>query len=558
MKLIKILLLLFIIMFLLSCDVNDLINIIDRIVDIPAVLSDPEFLFDEVSDPEKLRPGISIRFSMSMDSTSVEAHTSLKRGGYIDVEIAKSWHDNNQVLQLLPESDLARNNSYSISIKKQAMSQQKVGLSEDYSYSFIVNFLAPRVLGSIPSDGTMDHPDYNTVTIIFNKEMDPDSVRKENNDGTHSGAFSLYPSGQKDNPLPGVGSWVGENFIFKTTSYMEVFQSYTIEVSREARDIFGKYMDEPYLAQFQVYGEYKSIRNYPVDTVLGIDLLEIYDGSYNLYAINGNLNEIVTYESNGSFIERWPVAYETSYPWNPAIDIKIDDREEIPSIYLLSKDDHRVLVYDSGGGWYGWFGKGEWHDWEDTLEPGPGQGSDDFAYPEALAFDSTGYLYIADTGNHRIQKLKITGHALEFVDQFGIYGSEPGEFNSPKGLALDEDGNIYIADTGNHRIQKFDSNYNFLFSRGVQGTGKGEFTDPRGIAIEQNQYIYVVDSGNYRIQKFDLSGNYVTQWGQKGNGPGEFETPLFLAVDDLGEIYVSDPGNNRVTAFKVVQGDTNP
>ena len=71
------------------------------------------------------------------------------------------------------------------------------------------------------------------------------------------------------------------------------------------------------------------------------------------------------------------------------------------------------------------------------------------------AVDASGNVYVADTGNHRIQKFSSTG---VFITKWGSFGSENGQFFSPMGIEVDASGDVYIADTGNHRIQKFRSN----------------------------------------------------------------------------------------------------
>ncbi|MCC7106828.1 MAG: hypothetical protein IT307_16975, partial [Chloroflexi bacterium] len=77
----------------------------------------------------------------------------------------------------------------------------------------------------------------------------------------------------------------------------------------------------------------------------------------------------------------------------------------------------------------------------------PGQ----FSHPSDVALDSHGNVYVADLGNHRVQKLSPAGQPLA---QWGGFGAGPGQFSEPRGIALDGQGNLYVADGGNHRIQK--------------------------------------------------------------------------------------------------------
>ncbi|MEA3459633.1 MAG: TIGR03663 family protein, partial [Chloroflexota bacterium] len=179
---------------------------------------------------------------------------------------------------------------------------------------------------------------------------------------------------------------------------------------------------------------------------------------------------------------------------------------------------------------------------------GPGQ----FVDPRGLAVDKEGNIYVADGGNHRIQKFDASGKVLL---QWGSQGNGPGQFQEPWGIAVDEEGSVYVADTWNHRIQKFDSEGRFLTQWGVfgntdgtLGTG-GVFWGPRGIAVDEKGNIYVTDTGNKRVQKFTSEGEFLGQWGGLGSEPGKFDEPVGIAIDEEGCIYVADAWNRRVQKF---------
>ena len=88
--------------------------------------------------------------------------------------------------------------------------------------------------------------------------------------------------------------------------------------------------------------------------------------------------------------------------------------------------------------------------------------------------------------------------AQTFELAFGTFGGGDGRFNEPSGIALDGSGNFYVADTGNHRIQKFSSNGAFILSFGTQGSGDGAFIQPSGIAVDGSGNFYVADEFNRR------------------------------------------------------------
>ena len=170
-----------------------------------------------------------------------------------------------------------------------------------------------------------------------------------------------------------------------------------------------------------------------------------------------------------------------------------------------------------------------------------------FYYPRGVAVDRSGNVYVADTGNNRIQKFSPWGW---FLTKWGSEGSGDGQFENPSGVAVDGSGNVYVADTDNHRIQKFSSDGVFLTKwGGSKGSGDGQFDYPRGIAVDGNGNVYVADTGNHRIQKFNSEGVFLTKWGSYGSEDGQFDYPQGVAVDRSGNVYVADSRNNRIQKF---------
>src|SRR6266571_4521585 len=97
--------------------------------------------------------------------------------------------------------------------------------------------------------------------------------------------------------------------------------------------------------------------------------------------------------------------------------------------------------------------------------------------------------------------------APSYLLQWGTPGSGDGQFNGPAGVAVDASGNVYVADYGNHRVQKFTDTGTFLTQWG------GQFNGPTGVAVDASGNVYVGDTGNggihnNRIQKFTDTGVY--------------------------------------------------
>ena len=171
----------------------------------------------------------------------------------------------------------------------------------------------------------------------------------------------------------------------------------------------------------------------------------------------------------------------------------------------------------------------------------PGQ----FFRPAHLAVDAAGFLYVADTDNHRVQKLTPNG---DFVAAFGAWGSGPGQFLGLSGLAVvaaAPDGSIFVADTVNHRIQHFSSDGDFIGAWGREGRHPGEFRKIRALAVDSQGSVYVADRSNYRVQVIGPNGAFVDaiEVGYVGVGKRAIIGPLAWAS---GSLYAADSFNHVV------------
>ncbi len=169
----------------------------------------------------------------------------------------------------------------------------------------------------------------------------------------------------------------------------------------------------------------------------------------------------------------------------------------------------------------------------------------------AVGPDST--LFVADTWNHTLRKLDATGRVVLSWGEFGQFSpSDAGgqaAFYGPRGLALGPNGWLYVADTGNKRIQVFDTDGQYLFQWGGAGSLAGYLDEPVGIAVAPSGEVYVADTWNQRIQVFDANGHFLRQWAVHTWDSGAVEEKPYLAVDGLGRVYATDPSRGRVLVF---------
>jgi len=186
------------------------------------------------------------------------------------------------------------------------------------------------------------------------------------------------------------------------------------------------------------------------------------------------------------------------------------------------------------------------------------------------AVDSQGNLYIADVGANLIRKVTPDG-TISTVAGTGTYGFSgdggpaiKAELSSPWAVAVDSSGNLYIADSNNNRIRMVTpagiistvaGNGNSGFSGDGGQATKAAIAGPGELAIDAAGNLYIGDEGNYRIRMVSTSGIISTI---AGNGTGGFSgdggpatkasigQAAGIAVDASGNIYLSDDGGNRV------------
>lgn len=188
--------------------------------------------------------------------------------------------------------------------------------------------------------------------------------------------------------------------------------------------------------------------------------------------------------------------------------------------------------------------------------------------PVGVAVDSAGNLYIADTHNNRVRKVSggvITTIAGTGVAGFSGDGGTAGSaaLNLPTAVAIDSNGNIYIADTDNHRIREISGTKITTIAGDGDQTYSGDgglataagLDSPNGVAVDTAFNIYIGDTHNQRVRMVTFSTGIISTLagtGVKGftaDGPAALAAlarPRGLAVDGAGNVYFADSDNNRI------------
>jgi tripartite motif-containing protein 71 len=136
-----------------------------------------------------------------------------------------------------------------------------------------------------------------------------------------------------------------------------------------------------------------------------------------------------------------------------------------------------------------------------------GSGTGDFIKPWDIVFDPTqDRLLVLDTDNSRIVSLNPSTGAWNGVLPI-TKGTGAGQIEDPEGIAVDASGNIWVADTGNNRVEEFTSagafdnqmigSYGCCFS-----APNTEFNAPQGLAFDSAGHLFVADANNNRIQEY--------------------------------------------------------
>jgi len=175
-------------------------------------------------------------------------------------------------------------------------------------------------------------------------------------------------------------------------------------------------------------------------------------------------------------------------------------------------------------------------------------GVDSSDYWTGVAVDSNSNIFISDSGSYFNTNCSIVEASsnTSYLTQFGSTGSGNGQFQNPGGVAVDSNNNVFVADSGNNRIQKFSNSGKYIDQFNYLGNFQsGTLYNPSAIAIDSSNNIFVVDGISHgfindRIVEFDQNGNYLTQFEGFTNN-FYYDTATGVAVDANDNVFVASP-----------------
>lgn len=177
-----------------------------------------------------------------------------------------------------------------------------------------------------------------------------------------------------------------------------------------------------------------------------------------------------------------------------------------------------------------------------------------FNKPSGLGLDLDPFsrelgVYVADSGNHRIQVFSAEGPYRQTI---GGPGPLPTGLNDPVDVAV-QGSLVFVADRGHNRVALFTT----------EGQYVGQWTDladPAAIAVSPTGRIAVIEQQSSQIAIYQADGRRLATWGGFGEGPGKLNRPRGMAFLADGRLAVADSGNERVITLDAAgrQLETSP
>lgn len=317
---------------------------------------------------------------------------------------------------------------------------------------------------------------------------------------------------------------------------------------------------------------YESVPNflkYPPEMNLGEVLAVAVNSSGRIMVLNhpgsasnggplyGNAtSQLLEFDEHGNFLRE---VGQNVYGLGYSHSIRYDRYD---NLWLVDKGAHTAIKFDPAG--YVVMNLGRrpegFDEFEhvEQMEAVPADGY--FGGPADVTWDQDDNIYIADGYiNSRVAKYDEHGN---WIESWGSYGSEPGQFNLLHSIAADRQGNIFVADRSNRRIQVFDTEGKFLrsivlnapFDKAMQpilgnvNPNLPDETQPWALCITrgETQYLWAADQHPGRIYKLGLDGHIVGMLGTSGKQLGQFNWIHGIDCSQEDVLYIADLNNWRV------------
>ena len=197
-----------------------------------------------------------------------------------------------------------------------------------------------------------------------------------------------------------------------------------------------------------------------------------------------------------------------------------------------------------------------------------GTGTEALLDPTGLAFDSSGDLFISNTGKNDILEFTYDAATGTYpstgtvVAGTGVDGSASNELSVPEGIALDSSGDLFVDDSFNERVEEFvynsatgtyASNATEVAGAGGSGSGANQLQDPQDVILDHSGDLFVADTGNNRVMEYGYissTGAYASSGTEiLGSLPNNFNC---IGFNGSGDLFVSYPYSAPLTVDATV------
>jgi sugar lactone lactonase YvrE/fibronectin type 3 domain-containing protein len=161
--------------------------------------------------------------------------------------------------------------------------------------------------------------------------------------------------------------------------------------------------------------------------------------------------------------------------------------------------------------------------------------------PEDFAISTTGIIFVADTGNHRVQVFSGGGVFLK-----EIRSDVSGKLDEPVAVALDPQNGLYVLDKGRSVVSTYSAKGDPLGVIGKLPDGKSIFTKPVSLMATPDE-VFVLDANQAKV--FSHTGQYIRSFADDGSGTGELDGPVAITATGDTTFVISERGNKRLQAF---------
>jgi DNA-binding beta-propeller fold protein YncE len=235
-------------------------------------------------------------------------------------------------------------------------------------------------------------------------------------------------------------------------------------------------------------------------------------------------------DKDGSFIRAWGEKGSGPGQFRDPCDVAV---AEGGLVYVADTFNNRVQVFDADGNFVRQFKGG-------------------FFAPRGIAVDSKGRVWIVDTANNMVKVFSAGGEPILEIGREGRGSKkvESGAFTRPIGVASDGAGKMYVADSGNRRVQVFDADGAYLSDFAVDGWREGAAVNEPYIAVDASGDIYLTDPPGRRVLRYSSDGTLLGMLEPREGNKPLMRCPAGIALDPAGDgVYVADCRNHTVRKF---------